>query len=227
MLFSQSGKPLSKMRSIATGVDPTLMHREEAAAQEFRRSLGLSSDDFLIGTACFMRSWKGIGELLAAADFLRQTAHLRWVIIGGGHENAYRKKAEELDLGGIVHFTGHLADPISAIQALNAFTLLSTAHEGVSQAILQAAYLGKPLIATPTGGLCEVCLDGKTGIQVPVFSSNEVAHAVLTLMQSPELCKRFGSAARRLVEQKFTLQHTLDQMEEVYRIVENGIITYT
>ena len=211
MISLQSGKALSLVRSIPTGVDPEFLEdsRKEGSVQK--------TEGFLVGTACFMRSWKGINDLLEAANLLRDVPNLRWRIIGGGHEAAYRKKAADLNLEGIVEFTGHLQNPIPAIEELDAFALLSTAHEGVSQAILQAAYLSKPLIATPTGGLSEVCLDEETGIEVPPFSPLDIAKAVLRLMKEPNTCKQFGQKAKELVLSEFTLEKTLNDMEEVYQ----------
>jgi glycosyltransferase involved in cell wall biosynthesis len=113
-------------------------------------------------------------------------------------------------------FTGHLDDPYTALAALDIFTLLSTAHEGISQASLQAAYLKKPLITTTIGGLPEVCLDGITGILVPPSSPEKVAEAVLRLASDSHLRATYGNAASRLVEEKFTLNHTLDHMEQVF-----------
>jgi len=107
------------------------------------------------------------------------------------------------------------------------FALLSTANEGVSQALLQAAYLQKPLIATVTGGLGEVCLDRKTGIQVAPFASDQVAKAVLELHSKPALRLAFGLAASKLVQERFSFQQTLDQMEEVYRLVLKSAAFYT
>ena len=209
MISKLSGKPLSRMSSIPTGVDPVRL--------ESLRTKSKKSKDFLVGTACFMRSWKGIYDLLETANLLREVPHLRWRIIGGGHEETYRKKAKELGLDGIVEFTGHLENPIPAIEELDVFVLLSTAHEGVSQAILQAAYLAKPLIATPVGGLSEVCLNEQTGIEVPPFSPAKVAEAVLRLMEDPKTCKQFGLKAKVLVLNEFTLAKSLNRMEEVYR----------
>jgi glycosyltransferase involved in cell wall biosynthesis len=215
-ICTQSGKPPHLCRSIPTGVDPTkiVVHPDQATA--FRKTIGAQPGDFLIGTACFMRSWKGINDFLQAASLLRNVPGLKWVIIGGGHAETYKRKAAELHLDSIVRFTGHLDNPFPALQALDLFVLLSTAHEGVSQAILQAAYLSKPLLATATGGLGEVCLNEYTGLQVPPFSPNEVAQAIHRLQQNPALCKQFGQNARQLVEERFTLAHTLDQMGEVY-----------
>ncbi|HSX11277.1 MAG TPA: glycosyltransferase family 4 protein [Chlamydiales bacterium] len=217
MICTQSGKGQHECRSIATGVDPEKIRVKPGEAEDFRKAIGVGPGDFLIGTACFMRSWKGIDDFLKAAHSLRGERHLKWVIIGGGHAETYKKLAAEMQLENIVHFTGHLDNPFPALKALDLFALLSTAHEGVSQAILQAAYLGKPLLATATGGLGEVCLDQVTGIQVPPFSSELVAKAIWRLQGDPALCQQLGQNARKLVEENFTLAHTLDQMEAVYK----------
>ncbi len=218
-ISQKSGKPLSCIKSVPTGVDPLRMEASEEEGKAFRRFLGVADTDFLIGTACFMRSWKGLGDFLDAALLLQATPGLKWVIIGGGHQETYRKRASELGLGNSLHFTGHLSNPAAALRGLDAFALLSTAHEGVSQAILQAAYLKKPLIATHTGGLSEVCLDGRTGIQVPTFSPEKVADAALLLMKDKELCRIYGEKGRELVLSRFTLKKTIDEMEDVYRKV--------
>lgn len=219
MIAKQSGKPLSRLRSIATGVDPGKIVFDRKEAQQFREKIGVGKDDFLVGTACVMRSWKGINVLLEAAHRLRDVPFLRWVVIGGGHAEIHHKKAKELRLEGIVHFTGHLDNPFPAISALDVFTLLSTANEGVSQALLQAAYLRKPLIATTTGGLTEVCIDLETGISVPIFDPGALTRAVMELKGNETLRKRLGERAHQLVVERFTLKRTLDQMEDVYSLV--------
>ncbi len=216
MICQQSGKKAHLCRSIATGVDPGQIRVKKGESEAFRNQLRVGPDDLLVGTACFMRSWKGIDDFLKAAGLLRSHHKIKWVIIGGGHAETYINRAHEMHLETVVHFTGHLDNPFPALNALDIFALLSTANEGISQAILQAAYLKKALIATATGGLGEVCIDGKTGIQVPPFSSEEVAKAVLQL-QNAALRKQLGQNGHELVQQQFTINHMLDQMEEVYR----------
>lgn len=215
MICRQSGKQPHLCKSIATGVDPTHILIQEGEPEAFRKQWSVGPNDLLVGTACFMRSWKGIQDFLKAADLLRDHTHIKWMIIGGGHAQTYIQQAKEMNLENRVYFTGHLENPFPALKALDIFALLSTANEGVSQAILQAAYLKKPLVATPTGGLCEVCIDGKTGIQVPPFSAPKVAKAILQL-QSPALRVELGQKAHEWVQQHFTLTHMLDEMEKVY-----------
>jgi glycosyltransferase involved in cell wall biosynthesis len=218
-LSEQSGKPFNHFKSVPTGVDTKTIFFQENEPERFRDSLGLKPGDLLVGTACFMRSWKGIDDFLQAANLLRNFSSIKWVIIGGGHSEKYILKAKELELGGIVHFTGHLDKPFPAIAALDIFALLSTAHEGVSQASLQAGYLEKPMIATAVGGLAEVCIDQVTGIQVPSFAPGQVAKAVKFMQNNPEVRRKWGKSAKALVEERFTLQITLDQMEEIFASV--------
>lgn len=228
MICQQSKKEATRCRSIPTGVDPLSIEKGLAASFDPTRSnlvhgIGIGSQDFLVGTACFMRSWKGIDDFLRAAHLLRGSLDIKWVIIGGGHEDEYRKKAKELLLQETVYFTGHLENPFPALRALNVFSLLSTAHEGVSQALLQAAYLGKPLITTRTGGLGEVCLDQQTGILVEPFSPTQVAKAVLRLKENRQLCIELGKRAQQFVKERFLLEQTIDQMERVYTEMNSKI----
>ncbi|MEN9653940.1 MAG: hypothetical protein RL235_52 [Chlamydiota bacterium] len=214
-LAESSKKHISLFRSVPTGVDPErIVWRPEAAA-DFRRSLTLSPGDCLVGCVCFMRSWKGIDDFLQAAHILRHEPGLKWVLIGGGHEATYRAIAKEKQLDGIVHFTGHLENPFHAIAALDIFVLLSTANEGVSQAMLQAAYLGKPLISTETGGLKDVCIHGQTGLIVAPRSSDEVAAAVRQLQQDKTLRHKLGEGAAHFVRKSFLWTQTLDAMESI------------
>jgi glycosyltransferase involved in cell wall biosynthesis len=98
---------------------------------------------------------------------------------------------------------------------MDIFMHLNTANEGISQASVQAAYLSRPLITTPIGGLPEVCIDGKTGIIVPVLSPEKTADAVMALAENSHLRNILGSQAKALVEENFTLKQTIDQMEAV------------
>ncbi len=219
-ICSQAKISPSFCRSIATGVDISQLSISLEEVAKIRRELRLLPEDCLVGTACFVRSWKGIKDFMRAAQLLKGMKNLKWIIVGGGHVHDYKALAAEMDLGEVLTFTGHLEIPYAAIAAMDIFALLSTAHEGVSQASLQAAYLKRPLITTPIGGLPEVCIHGMTGLQVPPFAPEQFAQAVLKLKDDPLLREQMGEAAHRHVIEKFTLQHTLDQMSDVYACVQ-------
>ncbi len=216
LISQQTGLLREKCRCVPTGVEPSELLFDPLETKKFREKLGVGPNDCLVGTACFVRSWKGIKDLLQAAALLKSEKRIKWVVIGGGYIDQYTPFAKELGVEEIVTFAGHLDQPYAAIAALDLFLLLSTAHEGISQASLQAAFLERPLITTPVGGLPEVCLEGKTGLIVPPFSPEQVAKAVLALASDPERRKTFGKAGKKLVEEKFTFSYTLEEMESIY-----------
>jgi len=148
---------------------------------------------------------------------------LKWIVVGSGvSEHQFKKEREILGLEDKVIFTGHLYPPFTALAAMDIFLLLSWANEGVSQASLQAAWLAKPLITTTIGGLREVCIDKQTGFQVPKRNPQAVAAAILNLVNNKALRMEMGQKGKNLVLEKFTLAHTLDQMERIYLSVGNN-----
>ncbi|MGH2613210.1 MAG: glycosyltransferase family 4 protein, partial [Rhabdochlamydiaceae bacterium] len=206
--------PKSRIQCIPTGVEPFTTLPEEV--EKFRDSLNVKPDQILIGSVCVVRSWKGIQDMIVAAKLLRHDPRLKWVVVGGGYIENFKPF---VDPALPFTFTGHLNDPKAALAALDIFTLLSTDHEGISQASLQAAYLKKPLITTPIGGLPEVCLAGITGFVVPPSSPEAVAQAVLTLSDDLRLRTQMGQRAHDHVVQNYTLRHTLENMAHVFETV--------
>ena len=224
VIRSQAKLPIERCRSIPTGVNPNLVQTDPAKVEEFRRSHGILPEDCVAGTLCVLRSWKGISDLLQAACLLKSDRSIKWLIIGSGPgDSHYRQEAQRLEgLEEQVIFAGHIEPPYTALAAVDIFLLLSTANEGVSQASLQAAFLEKPLITTPTGGLKEVSIPGKTGFIVPKNSPKDVADRVSQLAQDPELRFELGRGAKQLVLKKFLLGRTVSSMEKFYHQVLNS-----
>jgi len=220
----QAHLPASRCHSIPTGVDPAELQVNPSEARALRQLWGIEEGTFLIGTVCVLRLWKGVIDLLRAADLLRDQPHIRWVVVGDGiNSPEFHAEHKALNLGDRVLFTGTLTPPYTAMAAFDCFALLSTGHEGVSQALLQAAYLGKPLLTTSIGGSPEVCLPGKTGILVAPNAPKEVADAALSMAQHTNEAKAMGQAAHQLVSQQFTRQQMADQMEAVYLSTLKGV----
>lgn len=204
----------ARCRSVPTGIDPKRLEVDLEKVQAFRQGLGIQDGDILVGMLCVLRGWKGIADFLQAAKLLQKRREIKWVIVGSGPSEDYFKSEKER-LGVDVIFTGHLQPPYEALAAFDIFTLLSWAHEGVSQASLQAAYLKKPLVTTRTGGLGEVCLDQKTGFTVDCHAPDQVALAIEKLVDSADLRLQMGEAAQHLVKKSFLFERTLDEMERV------------
>lgn len=216
MIQSQAHLPKRRIESIPTGVDPSKIVVKKEDVAIFRKKWGIQEDECVAGTLSVLRWWKGISDLLQAAK-QSEDPKLKWLIVGGGvSEEYFLNQYRELKLEEKVIFTGHIDNPYIALGAIDIFLLLSFANEGVSQATLQAAWLKKPLITTPIGGLNEVCIDQVTGLIVPCKDPTRVAQAVQQLHLNPQKRLEMGQRGHNLVKQQFTFEQTLDGMEHIY-----------
>lgn len=218
---SQAHLQIPRCRSIPTGVNPEALQVSQQEIADFRRQYHLKESDVVVGTVCVLRFWKGITEMLQAAKWLSDRPNLKWLIVGDGPSRAvFEQQVAHHGIQDRVIFTGHLDKPQVAIATMDIFLLLSTAHEGVSQASLQAAFLERPLITTAIGGLKEVCQPGITGFVVAPHDPQAVADYVHKLAEDRKLRQQLGAHGRSLVVERFTLDHTLVGMEEVYAMVK-------
>lgn len=95
---------------------------------------------------------------------------------------------------------------------------------------LEAMACGAPVVASATGGIKEVVVDGETGYLVPFKAdpasgfpqdpkkfAEDLGAKLRALLGDPETCRRFGAAGRKRVEEKFSWSSIADQTVDLYR----------
>ncbi len=95
--------------------------------------------------------------------------------------------------------------------------VLPTREEGLSQAVLEAMALGKPLVTTAAGGNTDAVRDGVDGLLVPPRDPALMAAALGRLMDDATLARRLGAAARARVRAEFTIERTLALTDAAYQ----------
>jgi glycosyltransferase involved in cell wall biosynthesis len=90
-------------------------------------------------------------------------------------------------------------------------------QEGFGLVALEAAMMGRPVIAARVGGLPEVVLDGLTGILVDKENSRATADAILSLLRHPETALRMGREARTRARQIFGWDRFVNAYDELYQ----------
>jgi starch synthase len=94
---------------------------------------------------------------------------------------------------------------------------------------LEAMACGAPVLASATGGIKEVVVDGETGYLVPFDQdpvtsfplepekfARDLAAGINRLLEDPERCKRFGVAGRKRVEETFSWTRIAQQTIWLY-----------
>jgi glycosyltransferase involved in cell wall biosynthesis len=197
------------------GLDPAAISTW-ASTDGVRKELGISGDAPVFGTVANFRVDKGHRYLIhAAAHVVRQIPEARLVLVGQGPlEAQIRQQVQELRLDRTVIFAGHRADAPRVAGTFDVFTLASI-HEGLAIALIEAMASGVPAVVTSVGGLTEVLEHGKQGFIVAPRRPQELAHAIVTILQNPELKDRMGEQARRRAAM-FDIRTAVRRIEEVY-----------
>jgi glycosyltransferase involved in cell wall biosynthesis len=95
--------------------------------------------------------------------------------------------------------------------------LLPSRIEGLSQALLEAMALGKPVIASAAAGNRDLITDDVDGRLVEPHDPAAWAGAIEELLSSPATSNRLGASARYTARNTFALERTIERTAELYR----------
>jgi glycosyltransferase involved in cell wall biosynthesis len=193
-----------------------------------RKEFGWTSGECMVGIVGRLDWWKGHEYFLEAmAQVAEQVPSLRALIIGEAentprnYEYYQRLQAlvRSLDLEDKVVFTGFRGDVPRLMSALNVIVLSSSSPEPFGRVVIDGMAAGRPVVATAAGGVLEIIEDGVNGLLVPPRDSKAIADAVLELLCNRAKAQEIGRAARRRVEEQFTLQRHVASIQQVYDTV--------
>ncbi len=217
-LVAEHGFPDHHVVAIPTGADVERFS-PEVDANSFRKELGVEADECLIGSVCFLRSYKGLDHFIdAAAIVLKQCPHCRFVIVGNGSEQErLEEKIAQLQLQDRFILTGHREDVPEVMAALDVCVVSSTAGETLTQTIPQALAVGTPVVATDVGSISDIIQHEKTGYLVPPGDVQSLATHILKLVQDPGSGATMAREGRTLVLNSFSSHSTVMKNETLYQ----------
>ncbi len=128
---------------------------------------------------------KGFDVLIQAFALMRQTRRARLLILGEGQLRAELEAlVDELGLKQDVCLAGFVQNPYPFMAHASLFAL-SSRWEGLPTVLIEALYLGTPIVATDcTGGTREILNDGEYGRLVPVDAPGALAEAMSLSLDS-------------------------------------------
>lgn len=216
MLIDQFGWPPDRVRVIPNGVD----------VARFSPSLNgrIQPDRLVIGAVGNLTPVKNHRLLIQAIAGLIQTGVSCDLRIAG--EGPERTNLEQLAAGlGVsshVFFPGQVDDIPRFLRGLDLFVLPSTS-EAHPNALLEAMASGLPCVATAVGGVPEVLNSGNAGVLVAPDDPKSLADSMRELCTSPKARKSLGMAARRRVEERYSMGQMADAYARLYREASVGV----
>ena len=197
------------------------VNRPSVDADIFRRTKPYSLDKkeieiLTIGRFTFQKGY--IIGLMAAKKLMLQGVSFKWKIVGDGPmKEEIQFHIHTLGLQNVVVLVGKKnRDEILELYNTVDLFMLTSVYEGIANVCLEAMSMELPVVATKSGGMEEVIVDGLDGLLCNIYDADNLAHAVLSISADAVKRKIMGEKARQKVLNEFTIQRQANVFEEKY-----------
>ena len=165
---------------------------------------------------------KGFDRLIDALSLLPETVRVHWTHIGGGALKAQlQEQAETLGLSGQITWRGACDQPevIAAMRSADLFILPSRIAEdgdrdGLPNVLMEAASQKLPILSTAVSAIPEFITSGTHGLLSDDAPEN-LADAILQMVQEPETAAKMAEAAYQRLELHFGMTTGIDKLSDL------------
>lgn len=201
------------------------LERLPESPTDIRAEFGWPDDALVVTIPGRLESWKGQHIFLRAAERVASVLpEARFVVLGGalyGWDEEFAaglpRLAESLGIADKVVFTGHRDDALAVVAGSDVVTHCSTSPEPFGMVVIEAMALGRPVIASNTGGPPEIIDDGRTGVLIPPGQPRVLAEAIVRLLLDPHRRAVLADAGRKVARQQFSAKEMTRALAGVYQ----------
>lgn len=178
-------------------------------------------DDINIGMQSRLSETKDHDTLLDAFAIVLQSSNtnpIKLYIAGDGVcRAALQKKAQDLNIGHAVEFTGMLeeADLPGFINSLDIY-VHATLGETMSTAIMQVMACRLPIIASNVLGVNNMIKHEKNGLLVQAKNAAALSAAILQMINNKELCMVLADNAFKFATENYSNKKMLQRYNEIF-----------
>ena len=211
------GVPKDRIHVIYNGIDPERLgvrRPKERIYDEYQIPKGCE----LIGTMARLEEQKDPFTFIRAAALVKkefEKVHFIWVGDGPLLKEC-RRLAQGEGLEENFSFVGRQEHVADFVNAMSVVVSSSLRVEGCSNAIIEAMWLGKPVVATRVGGNPEIVAPGRTGELVDPGDPAALAAALLSVLQDDKKREEYAEQAKATAQKMFSHKAMVRQYEELY-----------
>ena len=219
--FVAAGGNPKRVNVVYNGFDLDL-YRHDQDPNQTKQQLGL--DGFVVGHFSRLSPWKGQHILLEALT--HTSPDVKAILVGDalfGEQDYVEYLHQQVNALGLkqrVQFLGFRSDVIPLMAACDLVAHTSTAAEPFGRVIVEAMLCGRPVVAAQAGGAVELLETGKTGWLVPPGDSLQLAAAINTCRQQPELAQSIAAQGKIIATQRFNLSTINQQIAQLLSELE-------
>lgn len=216
LLCRRPGVPREKVVVIPYGFEDEKFAVSRDDVRNVREELTLDGRT-TIGT--FGRLYRDKGQtylLEAMPELIRAFPDVLLLLVGEGAERPLLERlVTELGLRDHVRFLGWRRDALVVMSAVD-IVAQPTLQEAFSQSMIEALWLGKPLLMTDVSGAADVIADQVNALLVPPGQTQALTTALMSLLGDEALRARLGDAARRDVRTELAIDRIVPRFEALY-----------
>jgi D-inositol-3-phosphate glycosyltransferase len=191
---------------VPCGVDLDLFQPQDKEAARHSLGLPLLGDERIILFVGRIEPLKGIDILINAVAQLAEESDFHVLIVGGDRRarrqvNHLQELASGLGIGERVCFLGAVDhEKLPLYYNAADVCVVPSYYESFGLVALEAMACGTPVVASRVGGLTGTVKDGETGYLISWRCPEPFAERLELLLDNETLRRRFGEAAREVVE---------------------------
>jgi glycosyltransferase involved in cell wall biosynthesis len=140
------------------------------------------------------------------------------VICGDGEQRSELEElAYSLGIASHVLFMGNRSDVAQVLRACHVFCHAAP-FEPFGIVAIEAMAVGLPIVVPSSGGVREIVEHGVNGLLYPAPNHHALGELMVTLTNESALRERMGTASRRIVEERFSVERYLSKLYQAYGI---------
>lgn len=227
LVLARSESLLERLRELGCPPEKLRLNRTPVPLDQitFRQRAAPENGEWRLLQACRLIPKKGLFTTLKALPkVVERYPGLKFVLCGDGPDAKRFREAvaeaglsENVEVRGWVNQQQLMAEMDKAHAFLHPSELTETEdQEGVPNAMLEAMAAGLPVVATTHGGIPEAVTDGVDGLLVPEKSPDQLAGAILRLLEEPGRLAELSAQAHESVRDKFGFDKAIGALEDSY-----------
>ncbi len=190
-----------------------------------REKLGLNEEKRYILFVGRLSAEKGIFELCQAFAAISKRYHDIDLLLVGEEIEKFKIVAFFKEEGILhrVHFAGIVPyKEVSYYMRVSDIFALPTWAEGLPNVVMEAMFIGLPVVATHVDGIPEILENGVTGLSVPVKDVEKLTKEIIKMTEDTNLRESCVKNAKILINEKFNVKNNVVVLHDLLKSLIHG-----
>lgn len=212
--------PPESVKVLRNGVQFTDDMRPSADHKSaFRARHGIPQDALLIGGMFrFYPEKQPLLWLETAAKISQAVPDAHFIVFGQGVMREHmEKRIQELGIAARTHLCEVITPSLDGLSPCD-LVMLTSSGEGTPNVLLEAQWLGVPVVTTAAGGAGEAVLDGVTGVVVHQKDADAIAGAALAILRNREFRNAVRQEGPAFISSRYGMDRMIKETLAVYQL---------